>query len=45
MMGEVFFLAEELLFCLLFLSRKKVRDQFEDFFARRGGAKKSEIYF
>ena len=38
-MGEVFLQAEELLFCLLFLSRKKVRAYFEVFFLRRGGAK------
>jgi hypothetical protein len=44
MMGEVFLQAEELLFCLLFLSRKKVRDLFEDFFSA-AAEKKSEIYF
>jgi hypothetical protein len=40
--GEVFLQAEELLFCLLFLSRKKVRAHFEAFFLRRGGAKNTE---
>jgi hypothetical protein len=33
MKGEVFLQAEELLFCLLFLSRKKVRAYFEEFFS------------
>jgi len=37
MKGEVFLQAEELLFCLLFLSRKKVRGYFWGVFFRRGG--------